>query len=115
MMCGWISIVAVGIVRLALEHGWRHFNTQDAYCWRRDRLLFSTSIASQWKQNSMPSFIRAAASHCLFGAMLALIIPSTLARADTYPSKPVRIIVPYGAGGIADVTMPLLAVDPSKT
>jgi tripartite-type tricarboxylate transporter receptor subunit TctC len=26
-----------------------------------------------------------------------------------YPNKPVRIIVPYGAGGIADTTMRILA------
>ena len=49
----------------------------------------------------------------LFGALLAFIV-STSVRADTYPSKPVRIIVPYGAGGIADVTMRLVANDLSK-
>jgi tripartite-type tricarboxylate transporter receptor subunit TctC len=50
------------------------------------------------------------------GALLALIVSTASApvRAENYPSKPVRIIVPYGAGGIADVTMRLVADDISK-
>ncbi|TMH96095.1 MAG: tripartite tricarboxylate transporter substrate binding protein [Betaproteobacteria bacterium] len=34
---------------------------------------------------------------------------SNLAQAETYPARPVRIIVPYGVGGIADVTMRMVA------
>ncbi len=47
------------------------------------------------------------------GCTLALaLIMTTAGRADetlAYPSKPVRIVVPYGPGGIADVTMRLVA------
>jgi tripartite-type tricarboxylate transporter receptor subunit TctC len=35
-------------------------------------------------------------------------------RAETYPSKPVRVIVPYGPGGIADVTIRMVAQNLSQ-
>jgi tripartite-type tricarboxylate transporter receptor subunit TctC len=47
-------------------------------------------------------------------AGLCLGMAIATARADTYPSRPVRIIVPYGPGGIADVTMRLVAQNLSK-
>lgn len=40
---------------------------------------------------------------------LTVAILVTPAQAESYPAKPVRIIVPYGPGGIADVTMRVVA------
>ena len=50
------------------------------------------------------------------GMSIALVVamPSAPLRADIYPSRAVRIIVPYGPGGIADVTMRLVAQNLSK-
>ena len=50
----------------------------------------------------------------VFVAGLCVTMAAALARADTYPQRPVRIIVPYGPGGIADVTMRLVAQNLSK-
>ena len=51
---------------------------------------------------------------CAMSLAFIVAMAFTLARAETYPSKPVRVIVPYGPGGIADVTMRLVAQDLSK-
>ncbi len=50
-------------------------------------------------------------------ALLALASAATLsaARADTYPSRPVKIIVPFGAGGPTDVFVRELAVELEKS
>jgi tripartite-type tricarboxylate transporter receptor subunit TctC len=53
-------------------------------------------------------------TYIVCGVSLAIGAVTASARADTYPSHPVRIIVPYGPGGIADVTMRLVAENLSK-
>lgn len=44
----------------------------------------------------------------LAASLLAALIPSAQALAQDYPSRPVRIVVPFGAGGPADVTARLI-------
>ena len=50
---------------------------------------------------------------CTAAVLCALTI-GTGAQAQTYPTKPVRVIVPYGPGGIADVTMRMVAQSMSQ-
>jgi len=43
-------------------------------------------------------------------ALLTLVVPHGRAFADTkYPSKPVRIVLPFAAGGVADITARVIA------
>jgi tripartite-type tricarboxylate transporter receptor subunit TctC len=50
---------------------------------------------------------RAGAALAIAGLMLAATSPD--ASAANYPTKPVRIFVPYGPGGVGDLTMRVLA------
>ena len=40
----------------------------------------------------------------LLGAALAMGAAAPHALAQTFPAKPIRIVVPFGAGGVADLT-----------
>jgi tripartite-type tricarboxylate transporter receptor subunit TctC len=46
---------------------------------------------------------------CAFMTVVLMFTALNPAHAESYPERTVRIIVPYGAGGIADVTMRLVA------
>jgi len=59
--------------------------------------------------HSLTATRRTFSALALLACAASAALPISAARADTYPSKPVRIIVPYGPGGIADVTMRMVA------
>jgi tripartite-type tricarboxylate transporter receptor subunit TctC len=46
---------------------------------------------------------------CAVGALLAVVFVIGHANAQAYPSRPVRVIVPFGAGSASDITARLLA------
>jgi tripartite-type tricarboxylate transporter receptor subunit TctC len=62
-------------------------------------------------QPSVRTRARSVSHGCLVAAMaavFAILAGGALAAAD-YPTKPVRVFVPYGPGGVGDLTMRLLA------
>ncbi len=59
----------------------------------------------------MPNYTRRAA--LIAAAVSAALV--TAARADSYPSRPVKIIVPFGAGGPTDVFVRELSVELEKS
>src|SRR5207302_10196429 len=53
--------------------------------------------------DSMSGLLRA------LGCALLVVMASSTARAEDYPSRPVRLIVPFGAGGPADLYARVIA------
>ena len=52
----------------------------------------------------MRSFVKYLVAACAVAALAA-----TAAQAQTYPTRPIRLIIGYGAGGVADITARLVA------
>jgi tripartite-type tricarboxylate transporter receptor subunit TctC len=51
----------------------------------------------------------------LIGTLLvALVCPGDLTYAQNYPDRPIRLIVPFGAGGITGLTARVVAQELSK-
>jgi tripartite-type tricarboxylate transporter receptor subunit TctC len=48
-------------------------------------------------------------------AMMAALQPATAVGADAFPTKPIRIVVPYSPGGASDQMMRTIATEMSKT
>ena len=51
----------------------------------------------------------------LLGCVSALLLPCAAQPVDSYPSKPIRMVVPYPPGGPTDLTARVVAAEMGKT
>ncbi len=76
------------------------------------RQAFITHLKSFFHSNSMQVLV----NQCMFAVILVAMMSfiSTPAHAQTWPSKPVRIIVPFAAGGTTDILARAIAPELQK-
>src|SRR5580704_2273558 len=104
MMWGWISIVVAVIERQPATH--------KAHCQPGHKFLSCRRSNAGLTMLKSPPRAAGRFSRGIAHAVALSLVVSTACLADEtqpYPSKPVRIVVPYGPGGIADVTMRMVA------
>ena len=75
---------------------------------RNDNIVREAQIFSQRTPTKASSWLRCAAAILALGGVVVLGERAQAAGED-YPRRPVRIMVPYGAGGAGDLTIRLLA------
>ena len=83
------------------------------------RVLFNPPSLVEWRVKENPPYARGYDSNfgntvravgLLIAATAMLVAPTSASRAEPgFPNRAIRILVPYGAGGVGDLTMRILA------